>query len=114
MWRVQEAAAIYLPSTFLPRAPGVGRYGTISGTTDLACDFDGTGSSDSDGSIWSHEWDFGDGAVGSGATASHAYASGGTYTVTLTVTDDEGASASESGQVSVSAGDEPGGSTTMS
>jgi hypothetical protein len=32
-------------------------------------------------------WDFGDGAVASGATASHAYKSGGAYPVRVTVTD---------------------------
>jgi len=58
--------------------------------TDLACAFDGTGSSDSDGSIASYDWDFGDGSTGSGVKASHTFGSGGTYTVTLTVTDDVG------------------------
>lgn len=72
--------------------------------TDLGCSFDGTGSSDSDGSIASYAWDFGDGNTGSGSTASHSYASGGTYTVTLTVTDDDGATNSASQSVTV---DEP-------
>ncbi len=50
--------------------------------------FDGTGSSDPDGTIASYAWDFGDGNGGSGATTQHTYAAAGTYTVTLTVTDD--------------------------
>jgi PKD repeat protein len=55
--------------------------------------FDGSGSSDGDGSIVSYAWDFGDGSpAGSGATPSHTYADNGTYTVTLNVTDDDGAS----------------------
>lgn len=70
--------------------------------TDLACDFDGGESADSDGSIESYAWDFGDGSEGSGVTVSHAYASGGTYTVTLTVTDDDGATDTEAASVSVS------------
>jgi subtilisin family serine protease len=72
-----------------------------SSCTDLGCTFDGTGSSDSDGSIASYSWDFGDGNTASGSTASHSYTAGGTYTVTLTVTDDAGATDSSSQSVTV-------------
>ncbi|MGH2657359.1 MAG: PKD domain-containing protein, partial [Actinomycetota bacterium] len=72
------------------------------GCTDLACSFDGSGSSDSDGSIVSYAWNFGDGSDGSGATVNHNYAAGGTYTVTLTVTDDDGTTDSDSQDVTVS------------
>jgi hypothetical protein len=65
--------------------------------------FDGSASSDADGSITSHAWDFGDGSSGSGATPTHAYASPGTYTVTLNVTDSDLLTASTSASVSVSA-----------
>ena len=57
----------------------------------LACTFDATASSDSDGTVASFDWDFGDGTTGTGKTPSHSYASGGTYSVKLTVTDDRGA-----------------------
>jgi 3-phytase len=57
----------------------------------LSCTADGSGSTDPDGTIAHHAWDFGDGATGSGEIATHTYAAGGTYTVSLTVTDDEGA-----------------------
>ncbi|UCE88965.1 MAG: PKD domain-containing protein [Pseudomonadota bacterium] len=50
---------------------------------------DGSGSSDPDGSIVSHDWDLGDGNNASGATVTHTYAVG-TWTATLTVTDDAG------------------------
>src|SRR5262249_20336473 len=48
-------------------------------------------SSDPDGSVTGYAWDFGDGAVGTGATPQHTYGAAGTYNVTLTVTDDLGA-----------------------
>ncbi|MHC4278176.1 MAG: PKD domain-containing protein, partial [Planctomycetota bacterium] len=53
--------------------------------------FDGSGSTDSDGTIVSYDWDFGDTATGSGVSPTHSYGAGGTYTVTLTVTDDNNA-----------------------
>lgn len=70
----------------------------------LTCDFDGTGSSDTDGTISSYAWDFGDGGTSSGATASHSYAAEGTYTVTLSVTDDDGAPDDEAKSVGVGGG----------
>jgi PKD repeat protein len=41
-------------------------------------------------SIASYDWNFGDGATGSGMTTSHSFATVGTYNVILTVTDDAG------------------------
>ncbi len=70
--------------------------------TDLGCSFDGSASSDSDGSIASYSWNFGEGNTATGATPSHTYASAGDYTVTLTVTDNDGATDSVSQTVSVS------------
>ncbi|MGB0514955.1 MAG: PKD domain-containing protein, partial [Wenzhouxiangellaceae bacterium] len=72
--------------------------------TDLSCSFDGSGSSDSDGTITSYAWDFGDGTTASGVTASHTYAAEGSFNVTLTVTDDAGASGSDTQTVTVSDG----------
>jgi PKD repeat protein len=60
-----------------------------SSCAGLTCTVDGSGSSDTDGTIASYAWDFGDGATASGATASHTYAVAGTYTIRLTVTDDD-------------------------
>ncbi len=78
--------------------------------TDLTCDFDGSASYDSDGSIVSYEWDFGDDTTGSGVNPSHTYAADGDYTVTLTVTDDDAATDDDVQAVSVSSG---GGEDTM-
>ena len=72
--------------------------GPYSGTIGIPVTFDGTASTDPDGSIASYDWSFGDGtiAMDAGATPSHSYGSDGSFTVTLTVTDNAGASASDS------------------
>ncbi len=70
--------------------------------TDLACNFDGTGSSDPGGTILSYVWSFGDGGTGSGSTTSHTYSTAGTRIVTLTVTDNDGAVDDDSKSVTVS------------
>lgn len=54
--------------------------------SDLACSFDGAGSTDDNG-ITQYQWAFGDGSVASGVTASHNYGAAGSYSVTLTVND---------------------------
>ncbi|HEX9985080.1 MAG TPA: PKD domain-containing protein [Thermoanaerobaculia bacterium] len=54
--------------------------------TSLSCSFDATASTD-DGSIFSYDWQFGDGTAASGQTAQHSYLSAGSRIVTLTVTD---------------------------
>lgn len=52
--------------------------------------FDGSTSTDADGTLAGYAWDFGDGTSGSGVTATHTYGAAGTYNVALTVTDDQG------------------------
>ncbi len=62
-----------------------------SGTVPLTVNFDGSGSSDSDGTISTYAWDFGDGNSGNGSSASHTYNQTGSFTASLIVTDDDGA-----------------------
>lgn len=52
--------------------------------------FGGAESFDSDGTIVSYTWDFGDGTTATGVGAAHAWAAPGTYPVRLTVTDNAG------------------------
>ena len=71
-------------------------------TAGTAATFDGSSSSDPDGTIVSYSWDFGDGTpTVSGATPEHTYFQPGQYTVTLTATDDAGQQASVSHIVTV-------------
>ena len=62
--------------------------------TLLSCTVSGAGSADSDGSVASYHWDFGDGetATTTDPTTAHTYAAAGTPTVSLVVLDDKGAS----------------------
>ncbi len=91
-------------STSVPNQPPTANFSFT--TSDLTASFTDT-SSDSDGTIVSRSWTFGDGGGSSVANPSHTYASGATYTVTLTVTDDDGDSDSVSKSVTVT--DPPGG-----
>jgi subtilisin len=70
--------------------------------TLMECDFDASGSQDSDGSITAYAWTFGDGNSGTGVTTSHNYTVVGTHTVSLTVTDNDSATDVETKDVAVS------------
>ena len=71
------------------------------GSAPLQVQFDGSSSSDSDGSIVSYRWDLGDGSTATGAQVAHTYGTAGTFTARLTVTDNGGLSASASTPVLV-------------
>lgn len=64
--------------------------------------FNASGSVDSDGTIASYAWDFGDGSTATGAQVVHAYQEPGFYTVRLTVTDNLGARSTAQAMVSIS------------
>jgi len=84
-------------------APPVANFG-FTPTNPIVGDtvsFDASASSDSDGSISSYAWNFGDGNTGSGQFATHLFATSGTYTVTLTVTDNEAAQGTTSAAITM-------------
>ncbi len=56
----------------------------------VAVDFDASGSWDSDGTIRTYRWDFGDGGTAAGRTANHIFNKPGRYTVRLDVEDGSG------------------------
>ena len=67
-----------------------------SGAAPLSVNFDGSASSDSDGSIASYTWYFGDGNSGTGKTITHTYTTEAAFTAVLQVTDDMGATGTSS------------------
>ena len=72
-----------------------------SGKAPLQVAFDGSASRDSDGSIASYQWGFGDNTSGTGATAQHTYTTAGTFTATLTVTDNQGGTGTTTRSITV-------------
>ena len=72
------------PTAVLDAAP-------TSGKRNLTVAFSSASSTDSDGTITSRSWNFGDSATSTQANPSHTYTVAGTYTATLTVTDNAGA-----------------------
>jgi xanthomonalisin len=66
-------------------------------------------STDSDGTIASRSWTFGDGGTSTATNPSHTYASAGTYSVSLTVTDNGGATNTKTSSVTVTSGGGGGG-----
>jgi PKD repeat protein len=78
------------PDWFTP-LPGQPVAAFTSACSAATCDFDASGSFDTDGTIATYLWQFGDGTSSSGPTAQHVYATGDPHNVTLTVIDDSGA-----------------------
>jgi PKD repeat protein len=75
-----------------------------SNCASLECEFSDQ-SIDSDGTITSWSWEFGDGEISEAQRPGHDYAAEGSYQVTLTVTDNDGGSDSINRNVEVSAAD---------
>ncbi len=79
-------------------APPVANF--TSSVSGLTASFTDT-STDSNGTIASRSWNFGDGTTSTATNPSRTYAAAGTYTVALTVTDNGGASNTISRSVTV-------------
>jgi len=86
--------------------------GPYNGFVGVALQFDGSASSDSDGSIVQYDWDYGDGSseTDAGPAPIHSFEAAGEYTLTVTVTDDDGATDSATATVVIEAEEPPAGS----
>jgi M6 family metalloprotease-like protein len=80
-----------------------------SGTVPLSVTFSGT-ATDSDGTIVSYHYDFGDGGESSQEDPVYIFNAAGIYTVTFTATDDDGASSSAEAYITVTTTTTGGGS----
>jgi PKD repeat protein len=84
-------------------APTANYSFSVSGLTATFTD----ASSDSDGTIASRSWNFGDGGTSTATSPSRTYAAAGTYNVALTVTDNGGLSHTTTKAVTVTSGSLP-------
>jgi len=77
-----------------PNQPPTAAFSVKSKPKKKSAKFDGSSSTDSDGTVGTYAWDFGDGTTKqtSGAATRHKYDKPGRYLVTLTDTDNEGCS----------------------
>ena len=95
------------PAVNVPPVASTAGSTPLAGYAPLAVKLVGTASSDTDGTIASYSWEFGDGSWSTTTTAIHTYAAG-TYTARLVVTDNLGAaSASTTVQIVVSSAPPP-------
>lgn len=85
----------------LPPVASITPSGPIRGAGPLTVSFNGSGSSDPEGSALGFDWDFGDGTTSTEANPTHVYTAVGTYTASLVVTDATGLSGSASVTITV-------------
>jgi PKD repeat protein len=78
-------------TTWLENILPIATIVVTDGVDKFSFEFDGSGSSDEDGTIETWGWTFGDGDTAYGDVVEHVYADYGTFIVTLTVTDNQGA-----------------------
>lgn len=87
------------PISSFTRTPNLGQL-------PLIVSFDASDSNDSDDSIYSYLWDFGDHTTAFGLSTQHTFTAPGVYAVTLIVMDDSGMTSTSSRTVSVFTADE--------
>jgi PKD repeat protein len=102
-WYIDDVQVIVDQGPILPNQLPVANAGLDqSGIEGGSFTFNGTASTDPDGTIVSYDWDFGDGTFGSGISPIHVYSDNAIYTVTLTVTDNRGGTNSDTSLISIS------------
>ncbi len=92
---------VYTTAKQAPTA--VATASTTTGVAALTVAFAGQNSSDSDGSIVSYAWDFGNGATSAAMSPTYTYTTAGSYNATLTVTDNDGLLGAASVTITVTA-----------
>jgi YVTN family beta-propeller protein len=91
-----SGSSITLPGEFptgialTPDQSPVAAFTSPSATAGIPTPFDGSASTDADGSIASYSWTFEDGRDASGVAALHTFLTPGLFNAKLTVVDDEG------------------------
>jgi hypothetical protein len=101
-----------------PEPPAnVAPVASFTATADgMKVNVDASAAKDSDGTLTSYAWNFGEGPAGTGITASRTYTTPGEKLITLTVTDDDGATHTVTRTVTVAEPDEeepPAGDTAL-
>jgi PKD repeat protein len=91
---------IIVTTNALPVADAGGPY---TGTEGTLITFDGSRSTDPDGTITAWLWEFGDGETSTEESPTHRYLSASRYTVTLTVTDNMGANDTDTTWIDIDA-----------
>ena len=75
------------------QVPTANAGGPYNGAVGTPISFNGSGSSDPQGSPLTYAWSFGDGGTATGVSPTHTYSGPGSFPVTLTVTNSSGISA---------------------
>ncbi len=88
IWSTKTTQTLIILDDGENRQPIADAGGPYTGLINEPVFFDGSKSSDPDGSIQNYFWNFYNGESGSGRSSQTTYTSSGNYTVTLTVTDD--------------------------
>ena len=84
-----DTATVTISEAGTTQAPTADAGGPYTGLTFENIVFDGSDSSDPDGTITNYTWDFGDGTTGYGVNPTHSYSTAEEFTVKLTVKDDD-------------------------